>query len=216
MCGGYTFLSLESRTVLADTFWDSLPCARRPALSGVVALASNTCLHTTDDGTTLLVRKFAPLLIGSSGGRNTRLPFSKTPRTYVPMLVRPWVPQACRANAFFHLGTARTLRMLEPFHWWIGMGLSVRWWLRHRFICQARKTSLQTYRWPTLTLPLPNGPGIVVSVEVFGPLPVASRGNAYILLFTDCFNRRVDRRNLPLRERLMFSSTATCLCEVVR
>ena len=40
---------------------------------------------------------------------------------------------------------------------------------------------------------LPEGPGIVVSVDYFGPLPVTPRGNTYILLFTDRFSRRADK-----------------------
>lgn len=34
---------------------------------------------------------------------------------------------------------------------------------------------------------------MVVSVEYFGPLPVTTRGNCYILLFTDRFRRCVDK-----------------------
>ena len=47
-------------------------------------------------------------------------------------------------------------------------------------------------RWPTNTTPLPNGPGIAVSVNYFGPLPVTPRGNTYIPIFVDRFNRRAD------------------------
>ena len=43
-----------------------------------------------------------------------------------------------------------------------------------------------------LSLPLPRGPGVVVAVDFFGPLPVTPRGNAYTLLFTDRFSRRAD------------------------
>ena len=82
--------------------------------------------------------------------------------------------------------------MLMRFFWWVGMDASTRWWLRKCLKCQARKTSRQTIRWPTLSLPLPNGPGILVSVDYFGPLPLTPRGNAYILLFTDRFSRRAD------------------------
>ena len=39
-------------------------------------------------------------------------------------------------------------------------------------------------------MPLPEDPGIAVSVDYFGPLPFTPRGNTYILLFTDCFSRR--------------------------
>ena len=58
--------------------------------------------------------------------------------------------------------------------------------------CQARKTPRLTVRWPVITLPLPEGPGVAVSVDYFGPLPVTSRGNTYILLLTDRFNHWAD------------------------
>ena len=41
-------------------------------------------------------------------------------------------------------------------------------------------------------MPLPEGPGIAVSVDYFGPLPVTPRGNTFILLFTDRFSLRAD------------------------
>ena len=41
-------------------------------------------------------------------------------------------------------------------------------------------------------MPLPEGPGVAVSVDHFGPLPVTPRGHTYILLFTDRFSRRAD------------------------
>ena len=44
-----------------------------------------------------------------------------------------------------------------------------------------------------------NNPGISVSVDYFGPLPITDQGNSYILFFTDRFSRRAD----------MFAVTAT-------
>ena len=111
---------------------------------------------------------------------------------FAPLLTRPWIMHACHSDASCHLGVTRTLHMLERFYWWIGMDISVRWWVRHCFKCQARKTSRLTVRWPVISLPLPNGPGQAVSVDYFGPLPVTPRGNSYILLFTDRFSRRAD------------------------
>ena len=57
---------------------------------------------------------------------------------------------------------------------------------------QARKTSRQTVRWPVLPIPLPSSPGVAVSVDYFGPLPITTRGNYYILLFMDRFSRCAD------------------------
>ena len=72
------------------------------------------------------------------------------------------------------------------------MEVCTKWWVRRCLKCQARKTSRQTIRWPTISVPLPNSPGISISVDYFGPLPTTARGNSYILLFTDRFSRRAD------------------------
>lgn len=121
------------------------------------------------------------------------------PRIYVPMVMRLWVLRACHTTASFHLGVHRTLRLLERFYWWAGVDRSVRWWLGACLVCQACKTSRQTIRWSLVAMPLPQGPGVVVGVDFFGPLPVTAKGNSYILLFTNRFSRRAD----------MFAVTAT-------
>ena len=41
-------------------------------------------------------------------------------------------------------------------------------------------------------MPLPEGPGIAVSLDYFAPLQVRPRGNTYILLFTDRFSLRAN------------------------
>ena len=111
---------------------------------------------------------------------------------YVPLLMLSWVMQGCHSIASCHLGTTHTLLMLERSYWWISMDICTRWWLHHCLKCQALKTSRLTVRWPIISMPLPEGPGIAVSVDYFGPLPVTPRGNAYILLFADRFIRRAD------------------------
>ena len=58
-------------------------------------------------------------------------------------------------------------------------------------VLSANKTRL-TVRWPIISMPLPEGPGVAVSVDYLGPLAVTPRGNNYILMFTDRFSRRAD------------------------
>ena len=70
------------------------------------------------------------------------------------------------------------------------MDIPTRWWLRRSLTCQARKTSRQNIRWPILSLRLPNGPGILVSVDCFVPPLITPQRTVYILLFTDRFSRR--------------------------
>ena len=72
------------------------------------------------------------------------------------------------------------------------MNVCTRWWLRHCLECQARKTPRLTVRWAIISMPLPEGSGIAVSVDYFSTLSVTPRGNTYILLFTDRFSRRAD------------------------
>ena len=133
-------------------------------------------------------------------GRAARLLNDEPICIYVPLRMRPWVMQACHSTASLHLGTTRTLRMPERFYWWIGMSISTRWWLRHCLKCQARKTSRLTVLWPVISMPLPEGPGIVVSVDYFGLIPVTPRGNTYILLFTDRFSHRADMYTVTAAE----------------
>ena len=182
------FLSLDSPSPPPADLLDFIPSAHRPLLSDVLALAAKGRLHRTDDETALLVQRPST----SQTGTSLPPPEPYSPRVYVLMLIRPWVLNTCHADASLHLGVTRTVRMLARFYWWIGMDVSARWWIRRCFHCQARKNSRHTIRWPTLSLPLPNGPGITVSVDYFAPLPLTPRGNVHILLFTDRFSRRAD------------------------
>ena len=72
------------------------------------------------------------------------------------------------------------------------MSVYTPWWLRHCLKFQAQKTPRLTGRWPIISMHLPEGPGIAISVDYFGPLPVTRRGNTYILLITARFRRRTD------------------------
>ena len=81
------------------------------------------------------------------------------------MFMRSWVLHTYHASAFCHLGVSRTVSMLARFFWCGSAWTSppAVWSGTVKF--QARKTSRQTIRWPTLSLPLPNGPGITVRVD---------------------------------------------------
>ena len=59
-------------------------------------------------------------------------------------------------------------------------------------------------------MPLPKGPGIAISVDYFGPLPVTPRGNTYILRIIDRFSRRADMFGVTAAE-LTADATANIL-----
>ena len=94
------------------------------------------------------------------------------------------------------------------FHWRVDVEDYYKRWAQRCSKCNARQTSRQTIRWPTLSIPLPNSPGISVSVDYSGPLPITARGNSYILLFTDRFSRRADKFAVTAAE---FGGTAKIL-----
>ena len=121
-------------------------------------------------------------------------------RIYVPLLMRPWIMQACHLTASCHLGTTRTLPMLERFYWWIGMNACTRWWVRHCLKSQAWKTPRLTVRCPIVSMPLLEDLDIAISVDYFGPLRVTPPDDTYILLINDSFSRRGDMFDLTAAE----------------
>ena len=134
-------LLLKCPSVLSDDFPFHLASNKRVTVDGSALLADRGCLCTDDDGILLLARKLTPLTPvcpDKPGGRAARLLDDEPTRIYVPLLMRPWMLQACHANASCHLGVARTFSMIERFYWWIDMKICTRWWLRRCLLCQAR------------------------------------------------------------------------------
>ena len=84
-----------------------------------MSLLAKGRLHTTDYGIVLLVRQLNPHTPSDSQGRVGRaacLLNDEPVRICVPLLMRPWVMQACHSIASCHLITTRTPRMLERFY----------------------------------------------------------------------------------------------------
>ena len=189
------YITIGRAPALPPDFLSCYPSHQRPSLSDIQELAIKGRLHTTDYDIVLLVRNPTPPPspdAPSSVGRAACLLNAEPVRIYVSLLMRPWIMQACHSTASCHLGTTRTLRMLERIYRWIDMNACTRWWLRYCLKCQARKTPRLTVRWPIIFVPVQEGPGIAISVDYFGPLPVTPRGNTCILLITDRFSRRAD------------------------
>ena len=94
------------------------PSYQRPAFSQIQDLADKGLLYTTDEDIVLLVRNPTPAHYSlRPAGRAACLLGDGPIRIYVPLLMRPWIMQAYHSTASCHLGTARTLRMLERFYW---------------------------------------------------------------------------------------------------
>ena len=93
---------------------------KRPSLSDLKELVGKGRLHTTDDDIVLLVRNPTLPPTRSDKPNSVRraacLLNDEPVRIYVSLLMRPWIMQAYRSTAPCHLGTTRTLRMLERFY----------------------------------------------------------------------------------------------------
>ena len=114
------YIALGRPPALPDDFLSCSPSHQRPSFSEIQDFASKDLLHTTDDGTVLLVRQPTPQPAPDSQrsvGRAVGMLNDEPIRIYVPLLMRPWVMQACHSTASCHLGTTRTLRMLKRFYW---------------------------------------------------------------------------------------------------
>ena len=144
------YISIGRPSVLPPDFLAYYPSHKRPSLSGIQELVGKRRLYTTDDDIILLVREPTPSPTRpdkpTSVGRAACL-LSDTPvRIYVPLLMRPRIMQACHLTTSRHLGTTRTLRMLERLYWWVDMNVCTQWCLRHCLKYQARKPPRLTVR----------------------------------------------------------------------
>ena len=113
------YIALGRPPSLPDEFLSSFPSHQRPSFSEIQELAGKGRLHTTDDGTVLLVRQPTPQPAPYSQrpvGRAVCLLTDGPICIYVPLIMRPWVMQACHSTASCDLGTTCTLRMLERVH----------------------------------------------------------------------------------------------------
>ena len=104
------YIALGRPEALPADFLLCFPSHQRPSFS---ELASKGQLHTTDAGIVLYVRQ--PSLPPAPGmqrsvSRMVCLLNDEPIRIYVPLLMHPWVMQACHFTASCHLGTACTLR----------------------------------------------------------------------------------------------------------
>lgn len=147
-------------------------------------------------------------------GQYDRLLGEEPVRTYVPLLLRPWVMDCAHKEAV-HLGERVTLAVLQRMYWWIGMAESVRWWCRRCYSCQFRKTPRYTNLWPLASLPLPSRPGQMVSFDYLGPLPKTANDCEYIFLVVDLFSRHAEGYSLQKAENNAMGFVAILVNEYI-
>lgn len=160
----------------------------------VKRLVAQGTIMELPDSKKLLVRRSSRAPVdrpNRNPGRYERLLGSEPVRTYVPLLLRPWVMD-CAHKEVVHLGEKVTLGLLQRVYWWVGMAESVNWWCRRCYSCRFRKVPRNLLKWPLVSLPLPSRPGQMVSFDYLGPLPKTPNGNEYIFLVVDLFSRHAE------------------------
>ena len=175
------YISIGRPSVLPPDLLACYPSHKRPSLSDIELLAGKDRIHATDDDIVLLIPNPTPPPTGSD---KTKLCWASCllAKRRAGSQVRPLLMCACHSTASCHLGTTRTLRILEQFYWWVGVNVCTRWWHRHCLKCQAPNTRRLTVRWPIISMPLPDGPDVAVSVDYFGPFRSRHEADTYILL----------------------------------
>ena len=96
-----------------------------------------------------------------------------------------------------HFGFDRTLaRLRESVFYWPGQRQAVEFWVRACDVCAKTKPPQRKPRAPLGGVPA----GIPMErcyIDVMGPLPITSRGNRFIVVFTDGFTKWVEAVATP-------------------
>ena len=89
-----------------------------------------------------------------------------------------------------HLGALKTYQRLKNHFWWPACKVDVETYVKTCLTCQqvkGDKPALHIYR-PTRG----EGPFNRVAMDVFGPLPITTNGNRYILVLQDTFSKWIE------------------------
>ena len=98
------YISIGRPSAVPPTFWRATPCTSVPPSQTSRSWRGSTRLHTTDDDIVLFVRN--PTLPPTRSdkpncvGRAACLLNDEPVRNYVPLLMRPWIMQACHSTAY--------------------------------------------------------------------------------------------------------------------
>ena len=97
------YISIGRPPAVPSDFLAYHPSPKRPSLSDIQELAGKGQLHTTDDDIVLLVRNPTLPLTSSDKPNSVEgaacLLNDEPVRIYVPLLMRPWIMQACHSTA---------------------------------------------------------------------------------------------------------------------
>ena len=113
-------------------------------------------------------------------------------RIVIPKKLVESVLKACHDDiGGGHLGRKKTWYKVKERYYWRTMYGDVHDWVSSCSFCSARKNPLPN-RAPLMPINEAVKPFDMVGVDILGPLPVTTKGNKYILVFTDYLTRWVE------------------------
>ena len=101
------------------------------------------------------------------------------------------------SGAYF--GVHKTFQKVKQRYWWKGMFKDVEHWCKSCQDCSMRKSPRNSMRAPLLPIPVGNAFDRV-AVAILGPFPASSKGNRYIVVFSDYLTRWCEALPVPNAE----------------
>ena len=99
-----------------------------------------------------------------------------------------------------HLAMTKTLEKIRSRFYWPGQHKDVEDWCKGCEMCASRKSPSIQKRQAPLQSNITGCPLQRVAMDILGPLPLASRGNKYVLVVGDYFTKDVEAYPMPNME----------------
>ena len=87
-----------------------------------------------------------------------------------------------------HLSFLKTYLKIKERFFWTGTYTEIKKWCASCVDCATKKTPRNLAKAPLQPIPV-EGPFDRMAVDVLGPFPTSQRGNKYVVIFTDYFNK---------------------------
>jgi hypothetical protein len=100
-----------------------------------------------------------------------------------------FLQQAHSCDQSGHLGVDRTVTRLMERCWWPQLRRDAEHWVASCAECLAKKNPARPQRAPLQATCQPTAPWQLVQIDIKGPLPRSTDGNAYILSMCDAFSK---------------------------
>ena len=127
-------------------------------------------------------------------------------RTYLQLVVpnelRKEILESYHDNPLAgHLGIEKTFKRIQSKYWWPRCFIHVYHWIESCLICASKKNPQIRFKNELIPISV-SEPFEIVGVDVVGPFPESTKGNKYLIVFTDHFTKWPEAFATPNQESL--------------